>query len=770
MIKKIISIKNTGKFRSFTSKGEMQFNKMNIVYSENGKGKTTLSNILRSLHEQNSELVIGRRTLGAAEEQSIDILVDSTKHQFKNGKWLSKPEFDIEIFDSLFVSENVYSKFVEHDQKKQLYLFTVGKTGVEKANKLDQIDIEIKKANQNKKELETVIKAGVEGVLSIEDFIGLPNKDNLEYEIEEFQRLLNAHSKEAELKGKPLLSEASLPPFDKMKFEGNLTGHSFNDVLDKAEEVTKDHIKHRLDQHGEQWLEYGVRKITDETCPFCQQNITNVDVVQAFRSFFSDEYKKTIQLIEKLWITFNEKFNTDTLFKFQTDVHKNSELVLFWKQYISSLIANDINLDEINDVWKQFVTQIQELLEAKKRSPFEIVPLSDDANQRIDGYLRVLSIITEYNRSVIELNKIIDARRASINQTGFQNLTVSLQRLKNTKLRYEINKVQAIEEYMKLLSTIQTMNSDKNKIRDELKEYTEEVFNKYENRINYHLSQCGASFKVADFKSSFLGGKPSSNFALTINNVAVQLGTEKTPQTAASFRNTLSEGDKSSLAFAFFLAKLETDQDIDKKIIVFDDPITSLDKHRKNYTADQVIGYTSRARQVIVLTHDEFFAKMLWDKYTDKRTSLSQLCIKREGTSDSAIDSWNIEEATRSGYFQCYFTLAEFLKGTTSDLRSVATSIRPLIEGNLRVRFPNDFQSSEWLGDFIGKVRNATTAPLVLMKSVHTELENINDYSKRYHHDQNPFAHTELINETELESFVRRTLDFISGVNNVQIV
>ncbi len=50
---------------------------MNIIYSENGRGKTTLSHILRSLNDQNPELIIGRKTLGGPGEQLINILCDS---------------------------------------------------------------------------------------------------------------------------------------------------------------------------------------------------------------------------------------------------------------------------------------------------------------------------------------------------------------------------------------------------------------------------------------------------------------------------------------------------------------------------------------------------------------------------------------------------------------------------------------------------------------------------------------------------------------------
>ncbi|QGQ99360.1 hypothetical protein EHS13_33115 [Paenibacillus psychroresistens] len=770
MIKKIINIKNTGKFRAFTAKSDVQFNKLNIVYSENGKGKTTLSNIFRSLNEQNNELVVGRKTLGGVGEQAIDILIDSTKYQFKNGTWLNKPESEIEIFDSLFVSENVYSKFVEHDQKKQLYLFTIGKPGVEKAKQLDQLDTDIKNANNTKKELETTIKLGIDGILSVEDFIKLPFKENLDQEIQMCQQSLLVHSKEAEIKSKSILSQADLPSFDKAKFEVNIAGRTLNNILDNAEEVTKNHIQHRLDVNGEKWLEYGVDKITDEACPFCQQNVANVEIVKAFKSFFSDEYKKEIQVVENLLNAFNQKCSIEKLLSFQTTIHINNELHAFWQNYITLPETVTIDLDDINDIWQKFTLLIKGLIETKKLSPFEKIQINDYANQKIEDYLKILGIIFNYNLYVIEMNKLIEERKASLNQTTLQHLGVTLQRHKNTKLRYEISKVELVRKYNELLSTTRILTSNKEKIREELKEYTEETFRKYEHRINLHLTNCGASFKVTDFKSSFLGGKPSSNFTLTINNVSVQLGTEKTPQTTASFRNTLSEGDKSSLAFAFFLAKLETDEGIDNKIIVFDDPISSLDNHRKRYTADQVLSYSNRANQVIVLTHDIFFARILWEMYTEKRTSLSQLCIKRDGISDSTIDIWNVEEETRSDYYQGYFTLAEFLEGKSDNLRSVAMSIRPLIEGNLRIRFPKDFKSNEWLGDFIGKVRGAISEPLIQMKLYLSELESINDYSKRFHHDRDPFAHTEPINETELESFVKRTLDIIRGVHNVTTV
>ena len=49
MIKKFVEIKNVGKFEDCSAKGDVELKKLNVVYAENGCGKTTICDILRSL-------------------------------------------------------------------------------------------------------------------------------------------------------------------------------------------------------------------------------------------------------------------------------------------------------------------------------------------------------------------------------------------------------------------------------------------------------------------------------------------------------------------------------------------------------------------------------------------------------------------------------------------------------------------------------------------------------------------------------------------------
>jgi len=95
----------------------------------------------------------------------------------------------------------------------------------------------------------------------------------------------------------------------------------------------------------------------------------------------------------------------------------------------------------------------------------------------------------------------------------------------------------------------------------------------------------------------------------------------------------------------------------------------------------------------------------------------------------------------------------------------VARAIRPFLEGWLRARFPGHFQPDEWLGNIIEKIRNADdNSGLQHAQADLSDLEAINDYSRKYHHDQNPKSNSECISGDELHGFVKRTLRLVGGV------
>ena len=105
-----------------------------------------------------------------------------------------------------------------------------------------------------------------------------------------------------------------------------------------------------------------------------------------------------------------------------------------------------------------------------------------------------------------------------------------------------------------------------------------------------------------------------------------------------------------------------------------------------------------------------------------------------------------------------------FVEGLNNKIRVLqrrAYGIRD--EEYLRLKSPLDFPRTEWLADFIGRIRNAAAGDrLHSAQAILPELENINDYSKKYHHRDNPGADSAPITDGELKGYVKRVLDLVS--------
>lgn len=119
---------------------------------------------------------------------------------------------------------------------------------------------------------------------------------------------------------------------------------------------------------------------------------------------------------------------------------------------------------------------------------------------------------------------------------------------------------------------------------------------------------------------------------------------------------------------------------------------------------------------------------------------------------------------TEGQYERDFRTIRAFVNDGAGDLRLVARTMRVLLEAYLRLRFIGQFPANEWLGDFIGKIRNAPAgSPLAQAQPLLAELTDINDFAKRYHHS-NPNADAEPIDQAELQGFATRTLVVMGGI------
>ncbi|WP_395625045.1 AAA family ATPase [Thermomonas sp.] len=175
-----------------------------------------------------------------------------------------------------------------------------------------------------------------------------------------------------------------------------------------------------------------------------------------------------------------------------------------------------------------------------------------------------------------------------------------------------------------------------------------------------------------------------------------------------SIASTLSEGEKTAISFAYFMARLEEDGLDNSKLVVYiDDPISSLDANHVFNTFSIIRSKLSGVAQLFVSTHNyEFFRIMKGDtffrefaKKDERRTSYYQLV--RFGDESSIVDLPPPLRRFASEYHLLVSMLFQFCLDGSVDSHMMPNVIRRILEAYTSFRFPS---SSEKLDVRLARV------------------------------------------------------------------
>lgn len=224
------------------------------------------------------------------------------------------------------------------------------------------------------------------------------------------------------------------------------------------------------------------------------------------------------------------------------------------------------------------------------------------------------------------------------------------------------------------IETNKTLNSNRKKFESELLELEahEYITGEMDSILKYHreavlkafVSQCklktntrSISIKIGEIFSSsaidiqheeFMKHLISLNPGIA-HKVSIKKSKTQSGQTFLrcgftniqhSLSSVLSEGEQKVIALANFLSECTIEGS--RNSIVFDDPITSLDQDYREAIAKKIIELASD-RQIIVLTHDLYFVRLLMDIHKavlQKETSLFGL-IEHRGITGIPTDEIN---------------------------------------------------------------------------------------------------------------------------------
>lgn len=384
--------------------------------------------------------------------------------------------------------------------------------------------------------------------------------------------------------------------------------------------------------------------------------------------------------------------------------------------------------------------------------------VAEDVRRTLTTYEGRRQLVESINQQLQQANAAIRVVKEQAAIANLNALSADVARLKAVKARHLPNVAPLCDDYLNEKAAKANTEQLRDQARTALDQYRTSVFPGYQTAINLYLERFNAGFRLDSVTAVNTRGGPSCTYNVIINTVPVAVAGGEPTLGEPSFRTALSAGDRNTLALAFFFASLDQDPNLASKVVVIDDPISSLDEHRSLTTVQELRRLSQRASQVIVLSHSKPFLCRIWEG-TD-RTIRAAVSVVRDGNG-STIQSWDVDQDSISEQDRRHSLLRGYLAGNQANSREVARSIRPLLEAFLRVAYPDYFPPGSLLGPFRGICEQRVgTEDEILRSGDIQELRDLTEYSNRFHHDTNPAWETETINDGELRGYVTRALRF----------
>ncbi|WP_298324508.1 AAA family ATPase [uncultured Dokdonia sp.] len=713
MINKIEILTSIGKYRNYTASGQVNFKNLTLIYGDNGGGKTTLTSVLRSLTSNNPSIIRSRISTAHSHPQAAQITQLGTPniyHTFGASGW-TRPFPNIEIFDIHFVNENIYSGFdFNEEHKKQLHQFVIGAQGIAIQNQIEQNKLDKATSRQNKSTLESQLIQQVGNKLTTElitSFLSIPpaNANGIDQAITAAElKLTNAN---ANAIIQTLQLTIPVAPFNSsINFITLLT--DLQTTIQSIQNQTLEHLfaSHCQDlndntiQNAENWLQTGFKYITskesknetDLNCPFCKQSINNsMDIINTYTSKFNEEFNAFLIRL-RAHLTSIQNFNLDAVIQaINTSCLANNSKIALWSNHLPNTLQKPItSLISDENTLRTDLQNLISLVEQKIQNPTTAV----DTSSLITFQTSLQNLITNivsYNQSITLYNGAITTFRSGI-QTK-ENAQLEVDRLKRIKKRFEPPIALICSQLTTEKQRLRTLTSAYPQLIQRQLAAATTFFSSYQTRINHYLGNVFKTpFRIDSVEHIAPQGRATQskiNYTLTIDSNPISFDTNQ----PLSAKECLSEGDKSTIALAFFLSKLDIDPNRSDKILVFDDPLSSLDTNRRTYTIGIIKSALQHLKQVVVLSHNEYFLHSIGkDIPTANKSSLR---IKQNFSANSSeLEPCDLNELVKNDYFKHLEALEDFRTNPDHSKKDVVFGwLRNVLESHLRFKFYRELRT-----------------------------------------------------------------------------
>lgn len=716
-----INIKKIKSFEAFCGLDTIEmgeFKHYNVIFGNNGCGKTSLTRAFELLIPKNKHIE-KYRTISADKSPSIEFECEDGSYKIEPNSDIGVPPFKVEIYNSDFLHNNVplNSEFglkklddgtiilegsVLVEETKEINQLKDFREKVEKRQKKikDENDTEntliAKQESEIKKydeEIEKIRKKMTSKTIQIAlDEIGISNfykvsKDKFKYQEDALTNLKKDFNELDEaMKKFDGLKEMELPKDDqtikdKLKF-------LFSFDIDKEAGKVSEKIKEHISKVGREFIEKGIKlqkEMPDNVCPFCTQKIPH-KIIQEYTSYFNKsvetfnqcslEMSGTLKNILNQW-NINIKEILQSFEKFEPfmkkDFSKNKESL-------------ENALEQIEVLLEKLQKEVEKKEGAKNKEEF----------QKIDK--KLLEIQENIQKHVNETRKILNQKKEQeerLKELKTELKEARIKKAKHDSYDWQKSKREAERKLSVLNRGYERLNCLLEKTDNKLKKLNEqkrpdiEAINSYLKALNLPKYSLNKDYRIV------------LNSDVLENSKAEMI---------------LSDGEKTTLAFAYFLARLKLfykKENLKNLVVVIDDPISSLDEQRIYNTpyivakinqelAGEALKDGEDKAQVFVLTHNHTFMARLINMvgihacYFQLERNQNQLKIVCKNEVVGYFDTF---------YLLLFKEVYEFAKKekVQDDFKGAinyGNKVRILLESFLKINFINSFLGKKHDGVF----------------------------------------------------------------------
>ncbi|CRM14793.1 MULTISPECIES: AAA family ATPase [Pseudomonas] len=620
-------------------------NKTSLIYGLNGAGKSTISEFLYS----HTEPRFSKCRLKTS--QPCEILV-------YNQSFLKDYFYEEDKLKGIFTlsKENkVALQQIEAETKELEKHLTAQQENLKRASgNATKLDQEKTKASGKVWEIKTNFTGGdrvlefcLENLkrteLLFQHIIGLPLPENTpRYTVDD----LKAEASSIEGEGAapfakiPTLSAGWLTIEEDALWSKIIVGSQEGSV---AEFITK--------TRNSDWVKQGLQYISDDkdpqTCPFCQQETINKNIIDSIRKVFDEAYEQDVKQLESIKTRYETLTTSLNLQDISNSPLASKELVEAWSIACEAMKASiRENILHIGN---------------KIKSPSTPVVLTDtqsavDVINDLIGGLNEL--IEAHNDKLANKKKTRDDIRSrfwTLMRCDYDQ-TISAYSQSASDLKDEACKIN--QEATKINTDVIASNGKLAALRKQTVNIEESIEN-----INSGLIEIGIDgFSVVPYGENFY---------------RVSRATDQ-----SNAFHSLSEGEKTVISFLYFMELCKGQKTAiavpQSKVVVIDDPISSL-SHLYVFNIGQLIKkYFINDKlysQVFVLTHSLYFFYELTHTNKEKRAETQQLFRVIKNTSGSAVVPMKYEEIQND--YQSYWSI---IKDQASPPALIANCMRNIVE------------------------------------------------------------------------------------------